>query len=562
MTRRMRPIAEPFVVAPQAGVRVRTRLRVSDADVVVLRAVGAHLGSLAGQDLAVRCRQGRLDVKGKAVSRTVRKRSLTAGCSSRWAGAVTRTSEDAWGLAERNLAAEARSLRARIGRIRRRVSVPVGERSGRTRGYASQHERWEKQRRLQHLQARLVEVDHRLESGRMSICRGGRRLAKVRHNLDAAGQGETGWRELWESARWFITADGEAGKNFGNETIRWHPEQGWLELKLPVPLAHLGNRAHGRYRLSAPVAFPYRGDEVAAQASSGAIRYDVSFDPAKGRWYLDASWTFPEVEPPSLGELRQHRVLAVDVNADHLAAWVLDPSGNPVGAPRTIPLALADLAAPARDGRLRAALSQSLHLADARQCGAVVIENLDFDAARTQGRERSRRRPARGKRGRVFRHLVAGIPTARFRDRLVQMATNTGIAVVAVDPAYTSRWGAQYWLGPLQQQFSPTVTGHHAASVVIGRRGLGQRTRRRERCDSTRPEDRQERATDSAMGPTPAATGLAGPRTRKPGDRKARGQPPAQGRKTRPAEWASPGHQGSEDRSRRPEVAMSYSLPR
>jgi hypothetical protein len=62
----------------------------------------------------------------------------------------------------------------------------------------------------------------------------------------------------------FITADGEADKNLGNETIRFHPDEHWLELKLPAPLAHLANRPHGRYRLDCGVTFPYRGDEVAA----------------------------------------------------------------------------------------------------------------------------------------------------------------------------------------------------------------------------------------------------------------------------------------------------------
>ena len=81
---------------------------------------GAELGhhpvdvGLGGQraDLAARCAQGRLDAKGRAVSRAARKRALTAGASSRWAGAITRTSEDQWQLAERNLRAEAASLRA------------------------------------------------------------------------------------------------------------------------------------------------------------------------------------------------------------------------------------------------------------------------------------------------------------------------------------------------------------------------------------------------------------------------------------------------------------------
>ena len=47
MTPELRPIADPFVAAAPAGVRVRTRLRVSPQDEAVLWATGRHLGSLA-----------------------------------------------------------------------------------------------------------------------------------------------------------------------------------------------------------------------------------------------------------------------------------------------------------------------------------------------------------------------------------------------------------------------------------------------------------------------------------------------------------------------------------
>jgi hypothetical protein len=60
------------------------------------------------------------------------------------------------------------------------------------------------------------------------------------------------------------------------------------------------------------------------------------------------------------------------------------------------------------------------------------------------------------------------------------MAGNAGLVVIAVDPAYTSRWGAEHWLGPLRERISPVpASGHHAAAVVIGRRALGHRARRR-----------------------------------------------------------------------------------
>jgi hypothetical protein len=275
------------------------------------------------------------------------------------------------------------------------------------RGYATAAERHAKTTRLQVLTARLGRVERQLDSGTVSVVRGGKSLLRTRNNLAATGLAEDQWRRLWESARLFLTADGEAAKACGNETIRWHPEQGWVEIKLPAPLAHLANRPHGRYRLSCPVAFSYRGDEVAAQAASGAIRYDISCDPARGRWYLDASWKRVPAPVPSLGELRANPVVAVDVNHGHLAAAVIAPDGNVLGAPATIPLGLARLPSATRDGRLRAAISALIAAAKARGARAIVIEDLDFAEARAEGRERAGRRPARGRR--------PGLPARRLR---------------------------------------------------------------------------------------------------------------------------------------------------
>ena len=81
---------------------------------------------------------------------------------------------------------------------------------------------------------------------------GGKALLRKRGGLTEADLTEAWWRREWESARLYLTADGEKGKAWGNETIRWNPGVGWLETKLPVPLAHLANRPHGRYRLPGP----------------------------------------------------------------------------------------------------------------------------------------------------------------------------------------------------------------------------------------------------------------------------------------------------------------------
>jgi len=207
----LRAIAGPFVAAAPAGTRVRSRLRVSGQDEAVLRAVGMHLGSLAGRDLAARCAKGRLDAQGRAGSRARRKRALTAESSSRWAGAITRTSEDQVRLAGQNLRAERNTLQARVRRIQARLPVRAGATAGRVRGYATPAERHAKAVRLQVLQARLARVDRRLEAGTVSVVRGGKALLRKRGGLTEAGVTGT-WRQEWESARLFLTADGEKDK--------------------------------------------------------------------------------------------------------------------------------------------------------------------------------------------------------------------------------------------------------------------------------------------------------------------------------------------------------------
>jgi hypothetical protein len=531
----------PFVAAAPEGARVRARLRLSTVDEAVLRAVGAHLGSLAGRDLAARCAEGRLDPPGQARSRAVRKRALTSESSSRWAGAITRTSEDQVRLAGQNLCTERTSLQARIRRIEARLAVPADGKVGRNRGYATPAERHAKAVRLQSLKARLAVVERQLETGAVSVVRGGKALLRKRGSLVRAGLTEAQWREQWESARLFLTADGEAAKAWGNETIRWHPDAGWLEIKLPAPLAYLANRPHGRYRLSAPVGFSYRGDEVAAQAVGGAVRYDISHDPGRGRWYIDASWKAAPAPAPSLDDLRASPVMAADVNHGHLAAAVIAPDGNVLGAPATVGLDLAGLPSATRDGHLQAAISTLVATAKARGARAIVIEDLDFTEARAEGRERAGSRPSRGRRGRDFRRAVSGIPTGKLRGRLVQMAANAGLSVIVIDPACTSRWGAEHWLRPLREHH-PKATGHHAAALVIGRRGLGHRARRRATGNQTAPEEAARPAQARSRTIPARETAL-----RKPAAPRGPRQPP--GAKTGWPHRTTAGNQVAQDRS-------------
>ncbi|MFF4826701.1 IS200/IS605 family accessory protein TnpB-related protein [Streptomyces sp. NPDC001312] len=500
----LRGVAAPFVVPGPSGVAIRSGLKgLTGRDETVLRQVGALLGSLASRDLKARCAAG-LAHDSEQWAR--RKRALTGPSSSRWAGSITKSTHDQWALARRGQLAHIQSLRAGVETIRHRLAQPVGAKGakGVPGGYRSRREWFAKSRRLYVLEDRLEEVRADWEAGRVRVVRGGKKLARARHHLKAAGLSEAQWRLRWQAERWFLQADGESGKRYGNETIRITPG-GEVSIKLPAALAGLANAPHGRYVLACRIVFRHREEEWADRiAAHRAVAYRINYDTDRNRWYVTACWQIPQVRTVPLEAARAGGLVGVDMNADHLAGWRLDEHGNPVGEPRRFDYRLTG-SAQHRDAQVRHALIRLLHWT-ARRGLALAIEDLDFAAEKTREKHGRRKR---------FRRLISGMPTARLRARLVSMAAELGVTVVAVDPAYTSRWGAQHWQKPLTSK-NRKPTRHDAAAVAIGRRALGCPIRRR---TAPPPHDRSDRVGHRTVQAAPGVLGREGPCPRVPGPR-------------------------------------------
>ncbi len=139
---------------------------------------------------------------------------------------------------------------------------------------------------------------------------------------------------------------------------------------------------------------------------------------------------------------------------------------------------------------------------------AIAVEDLDFTAEKTREKHGRRKR---------FRNPISGMPTARLRARIVSMAAELGIPVIAVDPAYTSRWGTQHWQKALTTTTRKT-SRHDAAAVAIGRRALGHPIRRRTAPPPAHRSDEQGHRTVQARSMVPGREGhrprIPGPRTR------------------------------------------------
>ena len=226
------------------------------------------------------------------------------------------------------------------------------------------------------------------------------------------------------------------------------------------------------------------------QAATGAVRYDIHLDPARDRWYLDASWRAPARPVPGVSELRESPVVAVDVNAGHLAAWVVAPDGNPAGAPVTIPLVLAGLPASTRDARVRAAVTTLIGVARDHGAQAIAVEDLHFTDARQQGREKTGNRPSR-------RQARPAVPRTRRRHPDRKVPGPAGADDIQRRAARDRRGpGLEVPLGgrALARPAAGPAAGHDRTSCRSGRdRKARARTQGAAtgRCDRRRPEDRR-----------------------------------------------------------------------
>jgi IS605 OrfB family transposase len=254
------------------------------------------------------------------------------------------------------------------------------------------------------------------------------------------------------------------------------------------------------------VRFAHRGQEWADRVAAHlAVAYRIHHDTGRGRWYVTASWQIPAAQAVPLEAALAHGVIGVDTNADHLAAWRLDTHGNPCGEPRRFFYTLTG-SAPHRDAQVRHALTRLLHWAKACGVKAIAVEDLDFQAEKTREKHGRRRR---------FRQLISGMPTGKLRARLTSMADRTGMTIIAVDPAYTSKWGAQHWQKPLTSTTRRT-SRHDAASIAIGRRAQGHPIRRR---TTPPPHDQSDRAGHRTVQADRRALGREETRPRIPGPR-------------------------------------------
>ena len=370
------------------------------------------------------------------------------------------------------IAAVRESMKLRYDSLERRIAQAekqIAEANDRGLANVAHH----KKRRLASLRQRLASLDADMAAGKVRLCFGSKRLWRKQHSLEVNGCANHGeWLRDWRDARsdeFFVlgSRDETAGCQLCVVSIA---DDGSLTLRLRMPDCLAGQ--HGKYLIIEGVRFAYgHGQMLAALQSNAeyvayrrqhgekdaratglgqAISYRFKRD-AKG-WRVFATTQMMDV--PVVTD-KQHGVIGVDVNADHLAVAETDASGNYLKAWR---LSLVTYGKSTHQAEAIIGDAVASVVEYAQNVGKpIVIEKLDFRRKKVSLEGESRR----------YSRMLSSFSYGKIKAYFISRGYREGVEVHQVNPAYSSVVGR----GKFMERYGLSV--HQAAALVLARRMLG-----------------------------------------------------------------------------------------
>ena len=331
----------------------------------------------------------------------------------------------------------------------------------------------QKQRRLGNLRGKLAELEDDIESGRVRLCFGSRRLWQKQYHLEANGySSHEEWLKDWRNARsdeFFVlgSKDETAGCQLCVASV---DDDGSLTLRVRLPDCLADERGkyldipgvrfkYGHEQLQAALernaeyaAFRRRyGEKAARQSGLGqAVSYRFKRDGKGWRVFV----TTQMVEAPVVTD-KSRGAVGVDLNADHLAVAETDASGNPIIF-FSVPLVSYGKSQRQAEAVIGDAVASIVDYA--RESGKpIVLEKLDFRQKKALLEGESRR----------YSRMLSSFSYAKVQACFLSRGIWQGVEVYQVNPAFSSVIGRVKFM----ERYGLSV--HQAAALVLARRFLG-----------------------------------------------------------------------------------------
>ena len=304
-----------------------------------------------------------------------------------------------------------------------------------------------KKRNLAALIAKLAALKADQAAGRVRICFGSNKLFRKQFNLFKNGYPCHGaWQADWRMARRSnVFSLGSKDETRGNQSCTLFPDRS-LRIRVPNHLV----QAYGKYLIIPGITYAY-GQEYIDQALKNGTALTHRFVREDHTWYLH---TTVDILPAGLVSMKPAEIgcIGVDVNEQKIAVSETDRSGNPVWS-RTYPAPVKDKST---DQTLAIYGDIVADIVDRARVTAKPLgcENLDFE----------KKKAALAEQGVRYSRMLSSFAYSTFLVMLHRRAMRHGVAVYAVNPAYTSVVG--------MINFMPRygLTAHESAAVAIARR--------------------------------------------------------------------------------------------
>ncbi len=311
-----------------------------------------------------------------------------------------------------------------------------------------------KKQRLDVLRGELSVAERELAAGKPRVCFGGRSALR-----EAVATGDM-WK--WHdrrNGRIFLVGSKSEGVH-GNQSVHWDGNS--LRIRMPDSLG-------GQHVTLDGVKFRYGQKEMLAVLERNRDkRTRVSltwliFRDDEGRWHAHVTVEEPAAD---LETLVGNGVVAVDLNADHLAVVLVDRCGNPVSRLRLdFPPSGTD------EGRASVILGDAVRalclIARSRGLG-IACEDLEF----------SRKKAGLREYGAKHARRLSGWAYAKFFQLLQARCKRDGVELAKVNPAFTSV------IGRWKHAKGRAMSVHHGAALAIGRLAMGFGERLVDSCGS------------------------------------------------------------------------------
>ena len=351
------------------------------------------------------------------------------------------------------------------------------------------------QRRTQILEGKKADAQRQLSEKKPRICFGSRRLFRSQNELTRNGfESHSDWKIAWRESRarqFFVLGSSDEAGGCQGCTILANGD-GTYKLRVLLPPALAEGRGD-KYVWLDDLSFPYLGEKLEAALAANQVRAEMkkqflaekkagattltesaylkdagqalSFRFVKDRkgWrvLVTTNW---QVEPAETETSKG--VIGVDFNDGFVSITELNGAGQKVWSDDWSYRTDIDSTSRQNKTQMQGLAKRLVDLANATG-KPLAIESLDFrrkKAGLQKGQDKGQNR------------MLSALSYAAFRMALTMQCLKQQVALVQVNPAYTSV------LGRLKYARETDFNTHQAAAWVVARRGMGLRDKPPSRC--------------------------------------------------------------------------------